>query len=84
MTKPKRIEFITIGGCKTCDIALQDLLPMAKEKSVPVHILPFMEGEALLPKTCVVREVNGVEVKKCTEGYDQNYKKDIEEMIDEE
>ena len=83
MTKPKRIEFTTVGGCKSCDIALHDLLPMAKEKSIPVHVLPLTEGEVFLPKTCVIKEVNGVEVKKCTEGWNQDYKKDVEKLIDE-
>ena len=65
MTKPKRVEFITVGGCISCDVALNELLPIAKEKSIPVHVLPLREDTDFVPETCIIREKDGVETEDC-------------------
>lgn len=82
MTKPKRIEFITDGGCKSCDIALNELLPLAKERSIPVHVLPLRKDSSFIPETCIIREKDGKEVEDCIEGWDKDYEKDIKKLLD--
>ena len=89
MKEAKRIEFFTMKGCEPCDDALNALVPFAKEQGVPLHIVPlqsFDEGEDtpdMFPTTCVIKERNGLVVRKCLKGFDENLVKEVEEMLED-
>jgi hypothetical protein len=82
VTDIKRVEFKTVGGCKSCDVALNELLPIAKERSVPVHVLPIGKGDTFVPMTCVVKEINGEESEVCVKGWDKDYEEDMRDLLD--
>lgn len=82
VTDTKRIEFRTVGGCKSCDVALNELLPIAKEKRVPVHVLPIEKGDTFVPMTCIVKEINGEETMVCVKGWDEDYGEDMQKLLD--
>lgn len=81
----KRIEFYTMKGCDPCDDALKDLIPFAKERELRVDIIPVDEksGVENVPQICVVDERDGIETRKCIEGYNEDLVKNVEGMIEE-
>lgn len=81
VTETKRIEFKTVGGCKSCDVALNKLLPIAKEKSIPVHVLPIEKGDTFVPMTCVVKEIHGEEAEVCVKGWDEDYEDEVQKLL---
>lgn len=81
----KRIEFYTMKGCDPCDDALKDLIPFAKEQELRLDIIPVDENTKVenVPQICVVDERDGVETRKCIEGYNDDLVKNVEGMIEE-
>ena len=85
VTKIERIEFYTIASCPSCDLALHDIiLPIAKERKIPVHVLPTNDEITVVPFACIVKKVDGVEKKQCIRGYDSNYSKDFIKILEED
>ena len=86
MSNVERIEFYTMPFCASCDLALHDvILPVAKEKKIPVHVLPVLNGESVVvPFACVVKKVDVGEKKQCIRGYDSNYSKDLIKILEED
>jgi len=81
----ERIEFYTMPFCDSCDLALHDVLPVAKEKKIPVHVLPVLNSESIVvPYACVIKKADGVEKKQCIRGYDSNYSKDLIKILEED
>jgi len=82
--------------CNSCDLALHDIvLPVAKERKIPVHVLPAEDAPKIsttngevavvsVPLACVVKKVDGVEKKQCIRGYDSNYSKDLIKILEED
>lgn len=85
----KRIELFTMKGCEPCDDALKALVPFAKEQGIPLHIVPlqsFNEGEDtpdMFPMTCVIKERDGLAVRKCLKGFDEKLVQAVEELLEE-
>jgi len=81
----RRIEFYTMKGCNPCDDALKEIIPFAKEQEIQLDIIPVDEKHGIenVPQICVVDEKDGVETRKCIEGYNDDLIKNVEGMIEE-
>lgn len=79
----RRIEVYTLKGCKPCDDALRDLIPLAEEMQIPLHVLPPTEanGVVTVPRVCVIEEDGGIETRECIDGYGEDTMKDVEDML---
>jgi len=76
--KAKRIEFYSNDGCKPCEVALQQLRPIADSFGVPVQIIKEGPAGEVIPKTCIIRDgENGKETKRCIQGWDENFVTDL-------
>jgi len=82
--KAKRIEFYSTDGCPPCEVALQQLIPIADSFGVPVQIIKDGPAGQVIPQTCVIRDgENGRENKKCIFGWDETYATDLLETLRE-
>jgi len=73
----KRIDFTSMPYCKPCKPALQKVKKLAKKYRIPLNI----KDGTVAPVACIVKEKNGVESRKCVEGYGKNYKREIQNLI---
>jgi hypothetical protein len=76
--KAKRIEFTSMDGCPPCEIALQQLRPIADSFDVPIRIIKNGPVGEVIPMTCVIKDgENGREVRRCIMGWNEGYVKDL-------
>jgi len=67
----KKLEIRKDNSCPTCHIALEELIPIAKEHDIPVEIKQPLDTDDLIPVVCMVED----DIKTCFQGYDKRVKK---------
>ncbi|MBA7538720.1 hypothetical protein ES705_30997 [subsurface metagenome] len=86
MSDKDRIELFTMKGCGFCDDALEALIPFAKEHDIPLTITPvrgYEDEPEVVPVTCIIKEKKSGTVRKCIKGFNEDFMKDVEELLEE-
>ena len=77
----KRLEIRTDDTCKTCHVAIDELVPLANQHGIPIVISNPLETDEFIPVVCFIEELDGYQKKTCLEGYSDNTKELVEMFI---
>ena len=79
----KSVEFFTTKDCEACDIALHAIMPIIKNRHIPITVKPITDG-ILAPSVCVItRDEEGKQHRDCIDGLVSNYGEVFSSLLDD-
>ena len=77
------VEFFTVKDCEACDVALHKIMPIIKNRKIPIIIKPIDDG-ILAPSVCVVKKDNEGNVHRdCIDGLISDYSGVFSRLLDD-
>ena len=78
------VEFFTVKNCEACDVALHKIIPIIKNRQIPISIKPIDDG-LLAPSVCVVKrdKEGNVKSRDCIHGLISDYSGVFSGLLDD-
>ena len=78
------VEFFTIKDCEACDLALHEIMPIIKNRKIPISVKPLTDG-LLAPSVCIVKrdEMGNAQSRDCMHGFFSDYSGVFSRLIDD-
>ena len=84
MTEITSVEFFTTKDCKACDVALNKIMPIIKNRKIPITVKPLTDG-LLAPSVCIIKrdEEGNVQSRDCIHGLVSDYDEIFSSLLDD-
>ena len=84
MTEKTSVEFFTTKDCEACDVALHEIMPIVKNRKIPITVKPITDG-LLAPSVCVIKKdkEGNVQSRNCIHGLISDYNEVFSSLLDD-